>query len=174
MRIVKLLVAFVLLAYVGMCFAAKFDGGATSGAPSRSAEDARKAGMLVKPVHVVVDSGGPRGVTDAWIEIGAYNCYLLGAFRRRCPVRTFSAETHDTLYLLSIAVPPGVALGEFRPGASNRRSRWNGTAGTIEGYSIAPPLPDTIHLRAAPVPREGYPVILQDGRNAWDAAPKEP
>ena len=165
-KLAKLLVGMVLLLYVGMCFLSKFDGGASRGMPSASLEEARRSGMLVKPVVVIRDSGAPAGVSEGWIEIAAGTHYLLGAFPKRVPLRYYLENGDSVVYLLSIPVPAGVSLD-----AGKSRSLRNG--GTVEAYELTPPLPDTVHIRRLPPPgSSSVAVILQDGRLAKDAAPR--
>lgn len=167
-KLVKLLLALLLVAWAGMCTLAKFDGGATRGMPSTSAAEAQRAGMLVKHLTVITDSGGPAGIHDAWIEISAATTYRFGFLPHRVPTRHFGPN--DTTWLLSIAVPRGISLGEFRPGTSGK-TRLNG-ATDVDAFDIAPPFPDTIHLKARTPGEAAYPVTFADGRSVWDAAPR--
>ena len=151
-RWIKVVVGVVLLAYFAMCTLAKFDGGATKGMPSRSAAAAERSGMLVRQVDLVVEPGGPSGLSDAWIERGAYTTYRFGAFPTRRPLHGFDGSE---MYLLVIAHPSSVFLTVEARRNEGRTALLTGGQ-EVTGWPVEAPFPDTVVVRAARPPSDVF------------------
>jgi hypothetical protein len=163
----KRIVALLLVGYAGMCTLAKFDGGASKGMPSNSAAEAASSGMLVKRLTVITDSDGPAGIHDAWLEIPAATGYRLGFWPYRRPLVYFDEGTR---YLLSVAIPNGVELGDGGHG-NPTKSRLGRDGAEVVAFDIVGMVPDTIILRAKAAGTRSYPLVFSDGRPVADAAP---
>jgi len=168
-KLLKVAGSLLLLLYVAMCFMAKMDGGARKAMPSGSADEASRAGMLVKRLTLITDSGGPAHISEAWIEISAVTDYQFGVLPYRKPLHYLDADSIH--YLLAVLVPGGTHLGENRTGTSGKAHALP-DGREVQAFDIVPPLPDTIHLQAKRPGESGYPVVFADGRSARDAAPK--
>jgi len=152
-KVFKTAVLAIVILYMAMCTLTKFDGGDLNDMPSGSATEAGH--MLVKRVTVVIDSGGPAGVHDAWIEIGATTHYRFGILPTRVPIYGIG---RDTLFILSVATPRDMRLeGEQKVRTSH--------AGDVIGYDVTPPLPDTIHIGPKQAGNYPYQVTFK-GRKA--------
>ena len=161
-------VLLLALMYGAKCFLGKLDGGATRGMPSESASRAFDDGMLVKRVTVLVDSGGPSRVSDAWIEIGAGTVYRWGVWATRRPLHHYGEGADTLLYLLAVAVPPDVDL------EGTTKSLRGEDAVEVQSFDIVPPLPDTIRIRAREPGRFEYPVVFSGGQPVRDDARARP
>ena len=165
------IVALLLLGYVGMFALALFDGGASKGMPSASAEGAERSGTLDKRLTVLIDSGGPPGVHDAWIEIPAATAYRFGAFPHRVPLRYYGEGTR---YLLSVALPDErIEFGDSGRGSPDKQALGRDGA-VVVAWDIVGPVADTIIIRARRPGQRTFPVYFSDGRSVADAAPPRP